>query len=171
MRRHRQSLAALLPRAALLLATLGLAACGGASSGNGSASSDADGPAIETGTAPPPPEMIAPGTTPPAADASGRPLIEQPLSNAPVSAADAGPPGTVDYSCTTDADCAVKDIGNCCGYHPACVNVDSPTFPEQVKADCAKNDTMSVCGFRELSGCQCVDGRCQGIEGAEGPVR
>lgn len=73
--------------------------------------------------------------------------------------------GEVDYSCTTDADCAVKDVGNCCGYYPACVNADSPTFPEQVKAACAASGTAGICGFPSISGCQCVEGRCENISG------
>lgn len=73
--------------------------------------------------------------------------------------------GTVDYTCTTDADCRIKDIGNCCGYYPACVNADSPTFPEQVKADCAARGLSGICGFPELSGCQCIEGRCEGRNG------
>jgi len=68
--------------------------------------------------------------------------------------------GEVDYACTTDADCAVKDVGSCCGYYPACVNKDSPTFPEQVKAACAASGRSGICGFPSISGCQCVDGRC-----------
>ena len=71
--------------------------------------------------------------------------------------------GNVDYSCTTDADCTVKDVGNCCGYYPACVNVDSPTFPEQVKAACAESGTAGICGFPSISGCQCVENRCKAI--------
>ncbi len=73
--------------------------------------------------------------------------------------------GEVDYSCATDADCAVKDVGNCCGYYPACVNVDSPTFPEQVKAACAESGTAGICGFPSIGGCQCVEGRCKGVTG------
>lgn len=73
--------------------------------------------------------------------------------------------GEVDYSCRTDADCTIKDVGNCCGYYPACVNVDSPTFPEQVLAACAASDMAGVCGFPSLSGCRCVEGRCEGIKG------
>jgi hypothetical protein len=103
---------------AVAFGALALGACGSTASGNGSA----------------------------ATDASGKPLIEQPVS---------------DYSCTTDADCAVKDVGNCCGYYPACVNTNSPTFPEQVKAECAQNDMQSVCGFRDIEGCACVEGRCE----------
>lgn len=72
-----------------------------------------------------------------------------------------GAAGKVDYTCTTDADCTVKDVGNCCGYYPACVNVDSPTFPEQVKAACAESGMAGICGFPAISGCQCVQGRCK----------
>ena len=150
--------------AALLVSTLALAGCVVNTSGGG----QPDEQKAAELNAPPPPDIVPPAT--PTSDAGGSPLIEQPLSNDAI-AAPAAAPGEVDYSCTTDADCAVKDVGNCCGYFPACVNVDSPTFPEQVRAECAKNDMQSVCGFRELSGCQCVEGRCEGIPGAEGPVR
>jgi hypothetical protein len=132
-----------------LLIALPLAGCVLNTSGSaGAEASMADDAPMETGTAP-------------AADANGEPLIEQPLSNEPVFAAEAGKAGEIDYSCTTDADCAVKDIGNCCGYYPACVNANSPTFPEQVKAECAKNDMQSICGFREIEGCVCLEGRCE----------
>ena len=150
MRPSPRSLRHLALTLALGVGVLTLGACGAQSSGNGAG----DGAAPVTGTAPPPPERA------PASDAQGRPLIEQPLSSAPVVATDAGAPGEVDYACTTDADCAVKDVGNCCGYYPACVNKDSPTFPEQVKAECAKNDMMATCGFAEIEGCQCVENRC-----------
>lgn len=76
-----------------------------------------------------------------------------------------GAPGEVDYRCQTDADCEIKDVGNCCGYYPSCVNADSATFPEQVKAACEAEGRMSVCGFPELKGCRCVDNRCEGIRG------
>lgn len=72
-------------------------------------------------------------------------------------------PGDVDASCKTDADCAVKDVGSCCGYNPRCVNSNSPTFPEQVKAQCAQQGRQSICGFPAVSGCQCVKGQCAGI--------
>lgn len=69
--------------------------------------------------------------------------------------------GEVDSSCRVDADCTVKNVGNCCGYYPACVNANSPTFPEQVKAACAASGTSGICGFPAISGCQCVQGRCE----------
>lgn len=103
----------------------------------------------------------------PATDAKGRALIQQPLSSEAVT----GTPGEVDFSCRTDADCAVKNVGNCCGYFPACVNIDSPTFPEQVLAECVRNETMAICGFPDIAGCQCVEGRCSAINTGEGPVR
>lgn len=69
--------------------------------------------------------------------------------------------GTVDYHCGSDDDCAIKDVGNCCGYFPACVNRASPTFPAQVQAECAKKGMAGVCGFPVIEGCRCVEGRCR----------
>jgi hypothetical protein len=74
----------------------------------------------------------------------------------------------VHYGCKTDADCEVKNVGNCCGYFPACVNKESPTFPEKVKADCATSGMSSICGFQEISSCQCLEGRCAGVAGPAG---
>jgi len=70
------------------------------------------------------------------------------------------PDDAIDYRCKTDDDCAVKNIGNCCGYYPACVNRESPTFPDRVKSECAAKGMMGVCGFPEIKGCECVEGRC-----------
>ena len=72
----------------------------------------------------------------------------------------------VDYRCKTDADCEVKNVGNCCGYYPACVNHESPTFPDRVKAECAKKSMMGVCGFPEIKGCACVEGKCAAADEA-----
>lgn len=88
---------------------------------------------------------------------------------APVPAAiDAAAAGEVDYRCTTDSDCAVKDVGNCCGYYPACVNAGSPTFPERVREECAREGTAGICGFPDISGCRCVAGRCESDGGEPG---
>jgi hypothetical protein len=70
-------------------------------------------------------------------------------------------PIAIDTTCKTDADCTVKNVGNCCGYSPACVNVDSPTDPQGVQARCAKEGMASVCGFQEISACSCKQGRCE----------
>ena len=103
------------------------------------------------------------------ADAAGtdtRPKAGQKIHVPPMS--DPYPPVRVDdrapvevvRSCRTDADCVVKDVGNCCGAFPACVNRDSPTDPAGVRARCAKEGTASVCGFAEIEGCRCAAGQC-----------
>ncbi|HVF34421.1 MAG TPA: hypothetical protein VND91_03800 [Candidatus Saccharimonadia bacterium] len=93
------------------------------------------------------------------ADANRRAPVE---ARAPASAK-----AEVDTRCSRDSDCAVKNVGNCCGYFPACVNKDSPTFPEQVKLQCEKEGTMGICGFREIAGCMCVEGRCAASDGVQ----
>lgn len=72
----------------------------------------------------------------------------------------------VDTTCKTNADCAVKNVGNCCGAMPACVNKDSPTDPAAVQAECNARGEMSICGFKEISACQCDDGQCAPAEGS-----
>ena len=68
----------------------------------------------------------------------------------------------IDYSCQSDADCVIKDVGNCCGYYPMCVNKAAKTDPKLVQEYCAKKGLSSICGFPSLSGCHCVDARCEG---------
>jgi len=66
----------------------------------------------------------------------------------------------IDYSCSRDADCAIKDVHNCCGYYPRCVNRDSEVNPALVNKLCEKESSVGVCGFPAISGCACVSGRC-----------
>lgn len=73
----------------------------------------------------------------------------------------AGGPAAVSRACKVDADCAVKDVGSCCGRFPACVATDARPDPAAVQAQCARSGMASVCGFREVSGCSCVAGTCQ----------
>ncbi|MCL1529344.1 hypothetical protein M3O57_00355 [Xanthomonas nasturtii] len=81
-------------------------------------------------------------------------------SAAPASSPAPSKPVTVTTTCRTDADCTVKNVGNCCGAFPGCVNVNSATDPKGVLAQCQASGMMSVCGFREISACQCVAGQC-----------
>jgi len=74
----------------------------------------------------------------------------------------------LDTSCSKNADCAVKDVGNCCGTMPACVNKDSPTDPQAVQARCAASGQMGICGFRQISACQCDNGQCVEAPAANG---
>lgn len=71
------------------------------------------------------------------------------------------PAPAVSRACKVDADCAVKDVGSCCGYFPACVAKDARPDPAAVKAQCAASRMASTCGFREVTGCSCVAGTCQ----------
>ncbi len=78
---------------------------------------------------------------------------------------------TVDTTCKSNADCAVKNVGNCCGAMPACVNKDSPTDPAAVQAQCNAKGMMGVCGFKEISACQCDNGQCAPAAGAESQIQ
>jgi hypothetical protein len=95
-------------------------------------------------------------------------VAEPAPGSAPAASPIAGALQSPSRACKTDADCAVKDVGNCCGAFPMCVNKDAKTDPAAVQAQCAKDGMASVCGFKEVSGCQCVQGTCQDIaDGAQ----
>jgi hypothetical protein len=70
-------------------------------------------------------------------------------------------PSNPDRRCKIDSDCVVKDVGNCCGRFPMCVNKNAKTDPAAVSAQCAKQGMASICGFEEITACQCVDGQCK----------
>ncbi|MBP7252697.1 MAG: hypothetical protein KBA75_04345 [Alphaproteobacteria bacterium] len=63
-------------------------------------------------------------------------------------------------SCQTDADCVVKDVHNCCGYYPSCVNKTAKTDTARVQKLCAMSALTSICGFPEISNCACSNGAC-----------
>lgn len=118
----------------------------------------------------PAPQAVAPQTradTATSATPAPTTTDPQPGSAQTGKATPANQPVQVDASCRTDADCTVKDVGNCCGYYPACVNVNSPTDPEGVKARCASQGMMGVCGFQDITACSCVAGRCAAAGGGK----
>ena len=67
----------------------------------------------------------------------------------------------LDASCQTDDDCAKKNVGNCCGYYPGCVNKNTETHPEMVSKICAERGLAGICGFPDFETCQCVEGTCK----------
>ncbi len=106
------------------------------------------------------------------APAATAPVTSQATPPSPVAeqTSPATPPVVVDTSCKVDADCTVKNVGNCCGYYPSCVNVNSATDPAGVQASCQAKGMMSVCGFPEIQGCSCVQGKCAAA-GSSNPLR
>lgn len=114
------------------------------------------------------PEAPSAAPVPTAPVAAGR-VAEPPIAAPPAAAlpiaenAPGNDASNPSRSCKTDSDCAVKNVGNCCGAFPSCVNKDAKTDPVAVQAQCAKAGMASVCGFQEVSGCQCVQGQCQNI--------
>lgn len=81
------------------------------------------------------------------------------------------PAPALNLACRTNADCTVKNVGNCCGAAPACVNVDSPTDPAAVMAQCRASGRMSVCGSPAISACQCVEGQCSAAPSSADTLR
>lgn len=63
-------------------------------------------------------------------------------------------------SCQTDAQCTIKNVGNCCGAFHACVHVDQAVDAAAVKRRCEAEGLSSVCGQRDIAGCRCDAGRC-----------
>jgi hypothetical protein len=100
--------------------------------------------------------LLAACTSPPAAGDAGA---------APTPVATVAAPGSPDLSCRLASDCEVKNVGNCCGYFPACVNRDSPVDPDAVRAECARTGTSSICGWQDIQACDCVQGQCQAVTG------
>ena len=110
------------------------------------------------------PAPAQPAPAPPATPEPATPPVAEPApGSVPALGKTEGPART----CKTDADCTVKDVGNCCGYFPMCVNKDAKTDPAAVRAQCEKDGMASICGFKEISGCQCVQGTCQDIASGE----
>jgi len=81
----------------------------------------------------------------------------------------AADPAAVSRACKVDADCAVKDVGSCCGRHPSCVNRDAATDPAAVRALCQDEHRAGVCSIEAIGGCSCVEGQCHNINAAQMP--
>lgn len=73
----------------------------------------------------------------------------------------------INSSCNWDNDCEIKDVHNCCGYSPECVNKDSFVNGTLVEELCKKEKEGSACGFVSINYCKCVYKRCKGYLSAE----
>lgn len=121
----------ILQAASILLLALGLAACAA-------------------------PQPGASVQAPPMSD----PLPATPMPAPPARPVIAGTP-ELDRSCRVDSDCAVKNVGNCCGYFPACVSTAAQPDPAAVQAACAEAGMAGVCGFKDIQACACVANTCE----------
>jgi hypothetical protein len=146
----------LLPSFAALLVALSLTACSAPAPAPETPQTATSTPAPVPSTTPAPPAAPQPPPSGVAAPVPAPPLVERPGNANPMSP---------DRACRTDADCAVKDVGSCCGTFPLCVNKDAKIDPAAVRAQCAKTDMASVCGFPPVSGCTCAKGRCENVVG------
>merc|ERR1711862_93786 len=72
--------------------------------------------------------------------------------------------GVNDISCTTHSDCMVKNVGNCCGAYPMCVNHEFQPDLNAVDAFCASSMMMAICGWSVIDACACVEGSCTDLQ-------
>lgn len=134
-------------------------ATGQAATGLGAPRVDPDAPA-QPGPVPAP--APGPGATVPE-PARPVPPMSDPLPPEPAPERDPSSAASVeapDRSCRTTADCAVKNVGSCCGAVPACVNANARTNPDAVQAQCAREGRSGICGFKPVESCECVRGTC-----------
>lgn len=108
----------------------------------------------------PSPAAAPPAVVPPARQPAPQPGDAPPAASVPTAAERAD--ALVDR-CSTDADCEVKDVGSCCGYRPRCLNRDSPTFADEVRARCQAEGRLAHCGISAVAGCACEAGRCVNV--------
>ena len=67
---------------------------------------------------------------------------------------------SIDKSCQQDSDCTVKNVGNCCGYYPACTHVDAQANPYFVSKTCEEYGIAGICGFPSIEACKCQNNKC-----------
>jgi hypothetical protein len=116
---------------------------------------DVAAPAAQGSAVQAPPAQVAAATPSPSPTAASRATSD--------TAATPSTSASLDDRCRSDADCAVKDVGSCCGYNPRCVAKSSQPDPAAVRARCAAEGRVGTCGFREVAGCQCTAGHCAAV--------
>ncbi len=69
-----------------------------------------------------------------------------------------------DY-CEQDSDCVVKDVHNCCGYYPRCVNKNYTPNITEVEKSCQEQKALGSCGYLEITNCKCIENKCNSMQG------
>jgi hypothetical protein len=87
------------------------------------------------------------------------PDAAQPLVSSDAAAAGRDAAASDPFACRQASDCAVKNVGNCCGYYPRCANVDATFSPP----DCSAGQ-VGVCGFPEITSCDCRANSCVSLQ-------
>lgn len=113
--------------------------------------------------------------TPATPVATVQPTAAQASAPTPAATAGANPASLADLEhpdrrCTGDADCQVKNVGNCCGAFPTCVNKAAPVDAQAVKAQCAREHRFGMCHAIAVRGCSCVQGQCNNVTGIGAPT-
>eukprot|EP00584_Thalassiosira_punctigera_P012256 CAMPEP_0172563668 /NCGR_PEP_ID=MMETSP1067-20121228/101467_1 /TAXON_ID=265564 ORGANISM="Thalassiosira punctigera, Strain Tpunct2005C2" /NCGR_SAMPLE_ID=MMETSP1067 /ASSEMBLY_ACC=CAM_ASM_000444 /LENGTH=114 /DNA_ID=CAMNT_0013354159 /DNA_START=34 /DNA_END=374 /DNA_ORIENTATION=+ len=82
-------------------------------------------------------------------------------------------PPAIETSCATNTDCAVKNVGNCCGSYLQCANKDFTPDLNATAEWCKANDIESECGWIDIRACVCEGGSCAGVQcdGVDGSCR
>ena len=68
---------------------------------------------------------------------------------------------SLDNSCQTSNECVIANVGNCCGYYPACLNENAKPNPDYVRRICDQASIGGVCGFPSIESCECVNSKCE----------
>ncbi|MBS3074963.1 hypothetical protein J4429_00730 [Candidatus Pacearchaeota archaeon] len=71
---------------------------------------------------------------------------------------------SINYTCEQPEDCEIKDVRNCCGYHPECVNKNSIVNASLVKELCEHGAQTGLCGYKDIKSCKCEKNKCIGSE-------
>ncbi len=66
--------------------------------------------------------------------------------------------------CNSDSDCKIKDVHNCCGYYPKCVNKDYVPDIAAVEKECREKGIVSICGFAQIKSCICMEHECSAMK-------
>jgi hypothetical protein len=135
----------------------GVGAGGGTLPTNDAATPDAPTPGVN-----PPNALADGGTAPNLPGLLGDGGLPAPLPPGvfPDAGAPTGDAGVGLYTCSASTDCVVRNVGNCCGYYPRCVNANATITPP----DCSGGQG-SVCGFPVIDSCECRANRCISLQG------
>ncbi len=69
----------------------------------------------------------------------------------------------LNYSCNFNFECKIKDIHDCCGYYPECVNSNAKVDPDFVDRICGKEVRLCPLGVftSDTTSCKCINKKCQ----------